>query len=75
MKKKFNYNGATYIFEDYDDDTNSPYGVDYGMYVSKLGENAIGLFPGERVENYCINDNLDSTKCIELITINFKDCA
>ena len=44
MKKQYKYKGNLYLFEDYDDGHNSFYGVDYGMYVSKLNSSAIAIF-------------------------------
>ena len=72
MKKTFNYKNNEYLFEDYDDDHISFYGVDYGMYVSKLNSSAIAIFPGDKVLNYCdINCELNQVSCAKLIENNF----
>lgn len=72
MKQTFNYKNTEYLFEDYDDDYNSPYGVNYGMYVSNLNSPKIAIFPGDRVLNYCnINCELNYVSCSKLIEDNF----
>lgn len=71
MKKEYKFKGSLYLFEDYDDDINSPYGVDYGIYISNLDDNSIAIIPGEHVKKYCYKDKLDPEKADELILENF----
>ena len=74
MDRTFNYRNIKFLFEDYDDDYDSAYGVDYGMHVRTLDspQYEYAIFPGDQVLNYCdINCELNYASCSNLIEDNF----